>query len=76
MERLAGIEPASQAWEAWVIPLYDSRRNNKKSGIKNQSPAALNNPALAAEPCLKRTDFTKKRKSFFNLLYVKTTQTV
>jgi hypothetical protein len=25
LERVAGIEPASQAWEAWVIPIYDTR---------------------------------------------------
>ena len=26
MERAAGIEPASLAWKARVIPLYDARR--------------------------------------------------
>jgi hypothetical protein len=25
MERAMGIEPTAQAWEAWVLPLYDAR---------------------------------------------------
>src|SRR5258708_32658074 len=25
MERAMGIEPTAQAWEAWVLPLYDDR---------------------------------------------------
>ncbi len=25
MERVAGVEPASPAWEAGVIPIYDTR---------------------------------------------------
>ena len=25
MERVMGIEPTSQAWEAHVLPLYDTR---------------------------------------------------
>ncbi len=24
-KRPTGVEPASQAWEAWVMPLYDGR---------------------------------------------------
>ena len=27
MERAMGIEPTAQAWEAWVLPLYDARLN-------------------------------------------------
>jgi chromosomal replication initiation ATPase DnaA len=27
MERAMGIEPTAQAWEAWVLPLYDARRS-------------------------------------------------
>ena len=26
VERAMGIEPTAQAWEAWVLPLYDARR--------------------------------------------------
>jgi hypothetical protein len=25
VERAMGIEPTAQAWEAWVLPLYDAR---------------------------------------------------
>ncbi len=25
LERAMGIEPTAQAWEAWVLPLYDAR---------------------------------------------------
>ena len=24
-----GIEPTAQAWEAWVLPLYDARNGNE-----------------------------------------------
>ena len=27
MERARGIGPPTQAWEAWVLPLYDARRD-------------------------------------------------
>ena len=27
LKRLMGVEPTSQAWEAWVMPLYNSRLN-------------------------------------------------
>ena len=26
VERAMGIEPTAQAWEAWVLPLYDARK--------------------------------------------------
>ena len=25
IQRTTGVEPASQAWEAWIMPLYDVR---------------------------------------------------
>ena len=28
LQRPMGVEPTSQAWEAWVMPLYDGRMNN------------------------------------------------
>ena len=36
MERVAGIEPASLAWKAKVLPLYHTRNNsigNQKNGF-------------------------------------------
>ena len=29
MERVMGIEPTSRAWEAHVLPLYDTRWNSE-----------------------------------------------
>jgi hypothetical protein len=37
MERAMGIEPTAQAWEAWVLPLYDARY----SSILMRSPGDL-----------------------------------
>ena len=31
VERVAGVEPASLAWEARVIPIYDTRAGGYKS---------------------------------------------
>jgi hypothetical protein len=33
MERAMGIEPTAQAWEAWVLPLYDARSANDSSRV-------------------------------------------
>ena len=38
MERAAGIEPASSAWKAEVIPLYDARK-----AARTLLPATLTN---------------------------------
>ena len=45
MERVMGIEPTSQAWEAHVLPLYDTRIWNaviltKGSGEGNRLPTS------------------------------------
>src|SRR6202035_37398 len=29
VERAMGIEPTAQAWEAWVLPLYDARAGDR-----------------------------------------------
>jgi hypothetical protein len=29
VERAMGIEPTAQAWEAWVLPLYDARTEDR-----------------------------------------------
>jgi uncharacterized protein YndB with AHSA1/START domain len=40
MERVAGIEPASSAWKADVLPLYDTRRIYKEpTDLKNTTTA-------------------------------------
>jgi hypothetical protein len=28
-----GIEPTAQAWEAWVLPLYDARNDSEFSRV-------------------------------------------
>jgi hypothetical protein len=33
VERAMGIEPTAQAWEAWVLPLYDARPEADSSRI-------------------------------------------
>src|ERR1700730_8883948 len=33
MERAMGIDPTAQAWEAWVLPLYDARSANDSSRV-------------------------------------------
>jgi hypothetical protein len=49
LERVAGIEPASSAWKADVLPLYDTRKERRgrilRIGIKGKSFVAL--PFLA-----------------------------
>jgi hypothetical protein len=33
VERAMGIEPTAQAWEAWVLPLYDARLASDSSRL-------------------------------------------
>ena len=33
VERAMGIEPTAQAWEAWVLPLYDARADVDSSRL-------------------------------------------
>src|SRR5208283_668251 len=33
VERAMGIEPTAQAWEAWVLPLYDARQGLDSSRV-------------------------------------------
>jgi hypothetical protein len=33
VERAMGIEPTAQAWEAWVLPLYDARCGSDSSRV-------------------------------------------
>ncbi len=33
VERAMGIEPTAQAWEAWVLPLYDARYRPDSSRV-------------------------------------------
>ena len=40
MERVAGIEPASSAWKAEVLPLYHARFNRKT--LRGESSSVLN----------------------------------
>ena len=49
VERAMGIEPTAQAWEAWVLPLYDARFGSILVGLRgagkwmrNQSRARPN----------------------------------
>ena len=34
MERAMGIEPTAQAWEAWVLPLYDARERRHSMRLR------------------------------------------
>src|ERR1700733_13819302 len=43
VERAMGIEPTAQAWEAWVLPLYDARAGS----IITRSPRRANCDRLA-----------------------------
>jgi hypothetical protein len=54
MERAMGIEPTAQAWEAWVLPLYDARSEfgfyapcdgSSKSVIRQRKGALLRRPS-------------------------------
>jgi hypothetical protein len=36
-----GIEPTAQAWEAWVLPLYDARLSTKSKPVGPGSPVKL-----------------------------------
>ena len=49
VERAMGIEPTAQAWEAWVLPLYDARRGGHfmRSGASIQSSFASWRPFVA-----------------------------
>jgi hypothetical protein len=38
VERAMGIEPTAQAWEAWVLPLYDARLWTKSKRVAPGSP--------------------------------------
>jgi|GEM_PF-1185568 hypothetical protein len=41
MERVAGVEPASLAWEARVLPMYDTRTVQRFSS-ESAVPSTLN----------------------------------
>ena len=41
VERAMGIEPTAQAWEAWVLPLYDA----------SMSPILIAEPAIRQRGC-------------------------
>ena len=41
MERAMGIEPTAQAWEAWVLPLYDARNVPDSSRPRHPEQSAL-----------------------------------
>ena len=49
LERAMGIEPTAQAWEAWVLPLYDARAG----GILCARPrlVQINRPGRRPSPC-------------------------
>ena len=51
MVRAAGIEPASHAWEARIIPIYYAR-NELKAGLKaaNRQSASHEYQTLSAQP--------------------------
>jgi glycyl-tRNA synthetase (class II) len=36
-KRAKGIEPSTQAWEAWVMPFYDARKNLGKRYRKKKA---------------------------------------
>ena len=44
VERAMGIEPTAQAWEAWVLPLYDARLALHSSAVLAGGQLALGNP--------------------------------
>ena len=46
-----GIEPTAQAWEAWVLPLYDARRGTHSMRLSAdlQSFAAKNRSFMQSE---------------------------
>src|ERR1700679_289086 len=48
VERAMGIEPTAQAWEAWVLPLYDARSRRlilDKGDSSRLSSKQANRPA-------------------------------
>jgi hypothetical protein len=59
MERAMGIEPTAQAWEAWVLPLYDARSrqpnlvaaDSSRLSSKQANRAPLKARAPFRRPC-------------------------
>ena len=52
VERAMGIEPTAQAWEAWVLPLYDARFEPILVGLQRvgKSNVSPQNQGSAAAP--------------------------
>src|ERR1700691_3418653 len=53
MERAMGIEPTAQAWEAWVLPLYDAR-------YRVDSSRVLPSQQIAGHCCGDSSGWTEK----------------
>jgi hypothetical protein len=53
VERAMGIEPTAQAWEAWVLPLYDARmRLILFSNCVYRNPTHCHYPVSIAAPII------------------------
>ena len=50
MERAMGIEPTAQAWEAWVLPLYDARSGPKDNASGRPRQPWREEPLLPGDP--------------------------